>query len=629
MQLKWQIIVYSLAVLFPIMEYLVNNVYNSSIYNNIRQYKYRRCRGSGHRKPIQTLVTNRTEQYNGYYNAICHHNLVNIALNSNNNQPIINSVPKINIGVLNCRSLRNKTDFIQDHIIDNNLDVMAMTETWLSSNEAANTAYINTLTKAGFNFNHVPRTDRKGGGVAVLTHNSLKVQRTQTFTSLSFESIELSISAISVNLRLVVIYRMPPSSRNKIKQSLFIDEFTDLLEKLSAENGKLIIVGDFNINWLNKSNQERKQLKDILDSFGLVQHINEPTHQNGHLLDYIISRGTDELIANSSVSDLISDHHVLHASLTCGRAHPPLKEVTFRQYSNIDFVAFIQDIELSELAGTTSNDIDRLVLLYNRTLESILDEHAPIQKKVFVERNMQPWMCPEILAIKRLKRKSEKIYRKSKLTVHFEIYKENCKCLGESIKKAKTEFYLNKISSCNGDQGKLFHIVDSLLGRTKTTGMPTVDSPTILASAFNDFFVTKILKIRNELTDLGETTVSYQCPPVSSLMSSCANKCNVFNPTTVAEMNDIILSMNKTTCASDPFPSKLIPNVLTQLIPFFVRITNLSLSSGIFPSALKAAIIRPLLKKPNLDKQVLSNYRPVSNLSFLSNLIKSHRKNHC
>jgi len=531
-------------------------------------------------------------------------------------------VPNINIGVLNCRSLRNKTDFIHDHIVDNNIDIMAMTETWLSSNEAANTAYINTLTKGGFNFNHVARTDRKGGGVAVLTHSSLQVQRTQTYKSSSFESIELSISAISVNVRLVVIYRMPPSSRNKIKQSLFINEFTDLLERLSAENGKLIIVGDFNVNWLNKTNQERKQLNDILDSFGLIQHITEPTHQNGHLLDYIISRGTDELITNSSVSDLISDHHVLHASLTCGRAHPPVKEVTFRHYSNIDFASFIQDIEQSELASTTSNDIDRLVLLYNRSLESILDKHAPLKKKVFVERNMQPWMCPEILAVKRLKRKSEKVYRNSKLTVHFEIYKENCKCLGQSIKKAKSEYYLNKISACNGDQGKLFHIVESLLGRTKTTGLPTADSPSVLATTFNDFFATKILKIRNELTDLGATTTIYQCPPISSLMSPCTKKCNIFNPTTVSEMNEIVLSMNKTTCASDPFPSKLIPNVLTQLIPFFVRITNLSLSSGIFPSALKAAIIRPLLKKANLDLQVLSNYRPVSNLSFLSKVIE-------
>ena len=31
-------------------------------------------------------------------------------------------------------------------------------------------------------------------------------------------------------------------------------------------------------------------------------------------------------------------------------------------------------------------------------------------------------------------------------------------------------------------------------------------------------------------------------------------------------------------------------------------------------TALKTALIRPLLKKPGLDKEVLKNYRPVSNL---------------
>ena len=52
-------------------------------------------------------------------------------------------------------------------------------------------------------------------------------------------------------------------------------------------------------------------------------------------------------------------------------------------------------------------------------------------------------------------------------------------------------------------------------------------------------------------------------------------------------------------------------------------IINLSLSTGAFPSSLKHGIITPLLKKkPILDRYVLSNFRPVSNLSFLSKLIE-------
>ena len=43
---------------------------------------------------------------------------------------------------------------------------------------------------------------------------------------------------------------------------------------------------------------------------------------------------------------------------------------------------------------------------------------------------------------------------------------------------------------------------------------------------------------------------------------------------------------------------------------------------GEMPRALKKATIIPILKKPNLDKDDLSNYRPVSNLPFISKTLK-------
>jgi len=56
------------------------------------------------------------------------------------------------------------------------------------------------------------------------------------------------------------------------------------------------------------------------------------------------------------------------------------------------------------------------------------------------------------------------------------------------------------------------------------------------------------------------------------------------------------------------------------LVPIITNIVNLSLSSGTFPSLFKQATVTPLLKKPSLDKESLNNYRPISNLSFLSKL---------
>ena len=57
-------------------------------------------------------------------------------------------------------------------------------------------------------------------------------------------------------------------------------------------------------------------------------------------------------------------------------------------------------------------------------------------------------------------------------------------------------------------------------------------------------------------------------------------------------------------------------------VPVIADIINRSLSSGIFPDALKHAIITPLIKKQSLDASELKNYRPVLNIPYLSKIIE-------
>ena len=66
----------------------------------------------------------------------------------------------------------------------------------------------------------------------------------------------------------------------------------------------------------------------------------------------------------------------------------------------------------------------------------------------------------------------------------------------------------------------------------------------------------------------------------------------------------------------------LASNCLPYLLPAITDIVNASLRAGSFPTAFKTAIVRPLLKKNNLDPNDLKNYRPVSNLPFISKLLE-------
>jgi len=73
---------------------------------------------------------------------------------------------------------------------------------------------------------------------------------------------------------------------------------------------------------------------------------------------------------------------------------------------------------------------------------------------------------------------------------------------------------------------------------------------------------------------------------------------------------------------SDTIPNCLLKQCASILVLTITNIVNLSLSSGKFHPILEQSVISPLLKKANLDKDQLSNYRPISNLSPLSKLIE-------
>jgi len=71
-----------------------------------------------------------------------------------------------------------------------------------------------------------------------------------------------------------------------------------------------------------------------------------------------------------------------------------------------------------------------------------------------------------------------------------------------------------------------------------------------------------------------------------------------------------------------PIPTSLLKHCCHILAPVITRIVNLSLSIGQFCPKLKQSIINPLLKKPSFDKENVSKYRPISNLSTISKIIE-------
>ncbi|KAL7843431.1 hypothetical protein AOLI_G00249430 [Acnodon oligacanthus] len=84
----------------------------------------------------------------------------------------------------------------------------------------------------------------------------------------------------------------------------------------------------------------------------------------------------------------------------------------------------------------------------------------------------------------------------------------------------------------------------------------------------------------------------------------------------------MISSSNSTTCTLDIISTNLFKQVLPAIIKPILTIINYSLSLGHVPKSFKVAVIKPLIKKPNLDSSELSSYRSISNLSFISKIVE-------
>lgn len=53
-----------------------------------------------------------------------------------------------------------------------------------------------------------------------------------------------------------------------------------------------------------------------------------------------------------------------------------------------------------------------------------------------------------------------------------------------------------------------------------------------------------------------------------------------------------------------------------------LEIINKSLHTVVLPDAFKTAVVKPLLKKPSLASEILSNYRPISTLPFMCKILE-------
>ncbi|XP_070543766.1 uncharacterized protein [Ptychodera flava] len=391
---------------------------------------------------------------------------------------------KLLLTTWNVRSVCNKATEVGDYITEHNIDLLAMTETWIKD---TNSHVINECTPNGYSFCHTPLNMSSGGGVALVYKSIMKLLSWKPFNFKSFEATLATLSYNGISIKLIVLYRPPPNKRNKFTIQQFLSEFGILLEQLSSCDSHLFIVGDFNLHIDDLQNTNTKKFTDIIDSFGLKQWVQTSTHIRGHILDLIITNSESVIDSIDVHHQNLSDHCPVHARVMLQK--PPLqkRQVMYRSISAISSDVFSSDITAIPDLCRPPTDVHSAIATYNKHLSNLLDNHAPLNKRIETIRPNTKWYTTEIRQAKQQRRSAEHKWRTTKLQIHLQIYKDKCHLVNKLIRHAKRNHYTNLIKDNADNQRSLFRTMSSLFN--KPTPLPTHTSTQDLTQRFSQYYI--------------------------------------------------------------------------------------------------------------------------------------------
>ena len=158
-------------------------------------------------------------------------------------------------------------------------------------------------------------------------------------------------------------------------------------------------------------------------------------------------------------------------------------------------------------------------------------------------------------------------------------------------------------------------MINKALYKNQDNPMPPGKNNQKLADEFADFFMDKISNIR----------IKIQQVPLSDIphieQRQYKKQLTTFRELTEEDVKVLLKKSLDKHCELDPIPINLLKLCIGDLLPLITKIFNLLLKLGNVPTNLKEAIIKPLLKNFGLEL-INKNYRPVSNLTFISKLIE-------
>ena len=576
-----------------------------------------------------SLLSNPTDDFDPDLNYFNDLNLVTSYIFQNEVKNYLNYNKQNNLSILhlNIRSIRKNFESFRELLetTDDSFNIICLTETWSKDLEFKTNSLFHLQQ---YNSIHSERkSKKKGGGLLIYIKNDLiyKVRNDLSVSDDDRESLTIEIiNKTSKNILVSCCYKPPNGNTRSFNKHL-----ENIYNISSNEKKLLFILGDFNINCLNyNSDNIVNEFYNGAFSHGIIPLINRPTRvttKSCTLIDNILTNCLYErkFVKGIIKSDL-TDHFPIFVSFENSPEKIESSFVRKRIFSDSSIETF-----KSLLRNESWNVLDNFENVqdsYNyflNTFQMIYNKCFPIKEFKYKQKDLKsPWISKGIKKSSKLKQKLYIKFLKNKTPVTEEVYK-TYKSLFEKIKrKAKTNYYKNKITRNKDDPKKTWDVMKEITGKCKITtnnlpkmlqiGDQCIYEEKEIAEQLNDFFTNVGPNLANKIPDTSRSFKYY-----------LKNTDNTINNDEISfeEFENAFKNLKKNKAPGiDEITTNIVLSVYDEIkFPLF-KIFRLSFSTGVFPDKLKIAKVSPVFKSG--DCSLLGNYRPISVLPVFSKVLE-------
>lgn len=469
----------------------------------------------------------------------------------------------------------------------------------------------------------------KGGGVLILVPTMLKPKQRPDLNILTrkhFESlwVEMDYHTETKTTRCLVNLAYSP---NKNLASTFLNEMIANVNKVLTENKPLVLMGDYNIDYL--SSVDKSKLDTLLSLFDLhVSNSHTPTRQTAHsatLIDHILTDNPEDFQCFITDPPIRTDHKLsICIQNNCITHVNDTQKITVYSKRNYSKNSFNKDLKNAEWFHMYKcPDAESMLEWFDETFSRILRRNAPLQsvrvKTKTTHKNSssgnKPYITDECRSLGKQKKALHKAFRKNKNTVTYNQYKCCRNKHNSLLKQCSTEFEKNNFLSFDNERDKWNFINNLRQSKKLKTKIEC------LVNCFEDK-VTETKKIANYLNYKFALLGNYLGPQLDiDKFELKTNKKFSFRYITEQEcMKNLLLLNTAKPMGPSTIPAWALKDAAPTISTHLSFVINAFLTERKFPERLKSADVCPIFKKGL--KTDPTNYRPVSITSALAKIFE-------